>query len=137
QATCIPCVNNNPDLRHGSISPQWYGTNFCGGAQRILNRAALYNAVAVGDVVIIPNPNFPTHTMVVVSKSTNWFGYHYVYIRGFNNIGTLGTGQRDQYDNSDRDIDVSKYWHRAPDGNGQVLGQGAATGGKLYVIPYV
>ena len=41
QATCIPCVNNNPDLRHGSISPQWYGTNFCGGAQRILNRAAL------------------------------------------------------------------------------------------------
>jgi hypothetical protein len=131
RAKCPRCVNPLGIAPHGSINSNWYGAQFCNGAVAIANRAALYNAVNVGDVLILPSAVMPMHTMVVVSKSS-FLGYTYVYIRGFNNVGTLGTGGFLQYDNSDRDIDVARYWHGPANGN-QTFGN---TAGALLRVPY-
>ena len=126
---------------HPSIGSQWYGNNMCGGTVAIANRAALYAAVAVGDVLILPSPNLPQHSLVVVSKSS-WFGHQFVYVRGFNNHGTLGTGQQNAYDDGDRDIDVARYWHNSPVAPlvdavvNQHFGQAYNAGGPLLRIPY-
>ena len=80
----------------------------------------------VGDVLVTDNPQAPSHTMVVVSK-TSVMTRKFVSIRGFNNFGTLGTGIRDAYDASDHDIDRDKYWNDANFGNAGV---------PLHRIPY-
>lgn len=118
---------------HGSLDPIWYGTTFCVGvAQRISNRATLYGAVNIGDVLIVGPIGRPSHTMVVVNKRAA-LGRTWVYIRGFNNLGTLGTGTRSAYDNNDRDIDKDRYWWPPSAGGNQEFGNGKE---DLHVIPY-
>jgi len=122
---------------HGSIAPAWYRDHFCGGAVAIPNRAALYDAVDVGDVLVTPGA-MPMHSMVVVDKTIGCFGHQYVYVRGFNNVGTLGTGQYLQYDNANRDIDRDSFWRAAPPqippvAGLEVFGHG---GSPLFVVPY-
>jgi hypothetical protein len=136
EAKCVAC--NPGGGNHGSIPATWYGANFCGvGGVHIPNRAALYAAVNVGDVLIVSNPARPMHSMVVVKKSSV-MGYHFVYIRGLNNYGTTGTGIYLRYDNSDRDIDTAALWRQAPPVlppvlGAEVFGNGGA---ELYVIPF-
>lgn len=135
EAVCQGCTAGHHV--HGSISPAWYGANFCQGALAIPNRAALFGAVNVGDVLILP-AGMPMHSMVVVQTSTGCFGGSYVYVRGFNNVGTLGTGQRLQYDNANRDIDRAAFWRPAPAqippvAGLEVFGNG---GSPLSVVPY-
>jgi hypothetical protein len=133
RAKCVGCVAGHHV--HGSIDPNWYGQHFCSaGAVPILNRGVLYASVNVGDVVILPRPAAPMHSMIVARKSS-FLGHTYVYVRGFNNTNTLGTGAFLQYDNADRDIDKAVYWHAQ--GAGEVFGLSVATGGRLYKIPYL
>ncbi|MCP4887702.1 MAG: hypothetical protein GY904_13925 [Planctomycetaceae bacterium] len=128
---CPGCANGGP--MHPSIPYAWYAGAFCGGAQRIPNRAALYGAVQVGDVLIVGGAiQAPMHTMVVVNKRSA-LRRTWVHIRGFNNVGTLGTGPHLAYDNNDRDIDRARYWHRGAAGD-QTFGNGP--GNNLFVIPY-
>ena len=130
RAKCLGCLGLHH--LHGSISPNWYGQHFTtAGAVALMHRGVLYPSVNAGDVLILPRPQAPMHSMVVVSKSS-WFGHTFVYIRGFNNTNTLGTGPFLRYDNADRDVDRAAYWH----GVGQVFGLGAAAGGRLYKVPY-
>jgi hypothetical protein len=114
RATCEACAKPTAGLPHGSIDVEWYGTHFCGlyGTSPISDRATLYREAEVGDVLITNHPRSPMHSMVVVSKSSAR-GRRFVYVRGFNNLGTLGTGARAQYDGFDRDIDRGRYWHAA------------------------
>ena len=132
QDTCPLCGGRDGNA-HGSLLPNWYGTNFCvgAGASRIANRAALYASVNPGDVLILPDPRAPMHTMVVVQKSQTR-GRSSVLIRGFNNVGTLGTGSFLAYDGSDRNIDDPRFWRAGP--GGEVFGHNA--GSALHVIPY-
>jgi hypothetical protein len=77
---------------------------------RIRSMEQLRTAVRAGDILITGTPVNPSHTMVLVKitkRLTRWW----VYIRGFNNVGSLGTGPRDAYDNADRDIHKQRYWH--------------------------
>jgi hypothetical protein len=54
--------------------------------------------VEVGDVLIVGVAiQAPVHSMVVVNKRSLG-GHSWVYIRGFNNVATLGTGAQLQYD---------------------------------------
>ncbi len=140
---CVTAINNSVCLAcngahpwHSSIPSQWYGANFCVGAQPIANRAALFDAVEVGDVLITNGGN-PMHSMVVVEKTTGCFA-KYVYVRGFNNVGTLGTGQFLKYDNANRDIDRATFWRNAPAEDPPVVGQEVFgnTGASLSVVPY-
>lgn len=133
RAMCRGCRDANVPM-HGSIPPRWYGQHFCSGrATSIMGRGVLYATVDVGDVLILPNQMSPMHTMVVVQKSTT-LGRSYVYVRGFNNFLTLGTGAHNRYDNADRDIDKASYWHNSA--TGEVFGLAAATGGRLLKLPY-
>ncbi len=117
---------------HPSLPYAWYSANFCAGAQHIATRAALYGAVEVGDVLIVGGAiQAPMHSMVVVSKRSI-LGVTSVFIRGFNNVGTLGTGPHLQYDASDRDIDRATLWHGG--GAAQTFGNGP--GNNLYRIPF-
>jgi hypothetical protein len=132
-AGCPGC-GDPPAPAHVSILHTWYGWRFCRGADRVATRAALYAAVDVGDVVIVGEPRAPAHTMVVVGKSSGPEG-QCVYIRGFNNYGTLGTGAFGRYDAADRDINRDDFWHGAA-GGPQVFGRAGSTSGPLHVIPY-
>jgi hypothetical protein len=120
---------------HGSIPATWYGPRFCGlaGNTLIADRASLHATVNVGDVLAVGKLENPSHSMVVVGKNS-LVGHKFVYVRGFNNLGTLGTGQQLQYDNSDRDIDKDRYWHTQ--GTETRFGTAFNTGGWLYRIPY-
>lgn len=138
QTTCNGCLGTTPGM-HGSINPQWYGKEFFFHipATHILNRQSLYDGVSIGDVLIIPDPRMPMHTMVAVGKSAlALLGTHYVYVRGYNNYGTLMTGIRDQYDDADRDIDKASLWR--PNPNTVIGGElfGASSGSTLYVVAY-
>ncbi len=126
RAVCPKCRNPTAFM-HQAILHQWYGAHFCGGAQQILSRDALYGAVEVGDVLILGTPTAPAHSMVVVGKSKAP-GHSWVYIRGFNNVGALGTGAQLQYDPQDRDIDRRALWKGS---------QFGITGNPVYRIPYV
>lgn len=135
ESECLACTGNH--AWHSSIPSAWYGANFCQGAIAIPNRAALFGAVDVGDVLIVP-AGMPMHSMVVVATTTGCFGHKYVYVRGFNNVGTLGTGQHLQYDNANRDIDRATFWRAAPPQlppvpDLEVFGNG---GSPLFVVPY-
>jgi hypothetical protein len=125
QNKCQGCVAGHHI--HLSIMHGWYGANFCAGAVQINSRDALYNAVNVGDVLVTDNYQSPAHTMVVVSKNT-MMTRKFVYVRGFNNFGTLGTGTHLAYDASDRDIDRDKYWNGANFGNAAKV--------PLHRVPY-
>lgn len=130
-ARCPGCLHGG--AVHASLPYQWYSNAFCGGAQHIQNRAALYGSVNIGDVLIVGAAiQAPMHTMVVVNKRSA-LRRTWVYIRGFNNVGTLGTGLHLAYDDSDRDIDRNRYWH-GPAGGNQTFGIGP--GNNLYVIPF-
>lgn len=129
-ALCNGCCNNTG--LHDSIPHLWYGNTFCNGAIPITDKAALYHAVNIGDVLIVGEPQRPVHTMVVTNKRS-LFGHTSVYIRGFNNIGTLRTGKYLAYDNSNRNIDKNKYWHGNATNN-QTFGNGL---GRLFVIPFL
>jgi hypothetical protein len=132
---CLGCMNGHHV--HASIGHGWYGAHFGDGAVHIPNRGALYNAVNVGDVLLVSHPQSPSHSMVVVQKR-ELFGRRFVYIRGFNNYGTTGTGIAFQYDNSDRDIDVAALWNAAPAAEppvpgAQIFGNAGAT---LHCVPH-
>jgi hypothetical protein len=119
-----PCGNQHPHL-----SSQWYSTHFCAGGQRIPTRAALHGAVEVGDVPIVGVAiQAPVHSMLVVNKRSLG-GHSSVYIRGFNNVGTLGTGAQLQYDAHDRDIDRAALWHGAGDCRPSATGRGTTSTG--------
>lgn len=83
-------------------------------------------------MLITGSPGAPIHSMVVVRK-TSVLGHHSVFVRGFNNHGTLGTGPHNGYDNADRDIDRALYWRVR--GAGEILGQ-APGGEPLWRVPY-
>lgn len=130
-AKCPGCTNGG--AMHPSIPYAWYSQAFCTGAVHIANRAALYAAVNPGDILIVGGAiQAPMHSMVVVNKRS-LMGITSVYIRGFNNVGTLGTGPHLGYDNSDRDIDKAVLWH-GPAGGNQTFGNGP--GNNLYVIDF-
>lgn len=127
RAKCPRCAGGG---NHDSIKGSWYGPQFCEGGELIADRASLYGAVAVGDVLITAAPQTPMHSMVVVGKKSV-LGRTFVYVRGFNNFGTLGTGVRDQYDPGKHDIDKEEYWHAQ--GGQTVFGNGVSL---LYRVPY-
>jgi hypothetical protein len=103
-------LQGGPAAMHVSISNSWYGTNLCNAADQVIaNRAALVNT-AVGDVLWVGDHRSPAHSMVLVGK-LNLPNATQVYIRGFNNVGTLGSGPHNQYDAQDRNIDKDQYWH--------------------------
>ena len=103
-------LQGRPAAMHVSISNTWYGTHLCSAADPVIaNRAALVNAV-VGDVLWVGDYRSPAHSMVLVGK-VNLPNETQVYVRGFNNIGTLGTGPHNQYDPQDRNINKDQYWH--------------------------
>jgi len=107
---CVAVAQGRPAAMHVSIPNPWYGTNLCSAADPVVaNRAALANT-AVGDVLWVGDHRSPAHSMVLVGK-LNLPNATQVYIRGFNNIGTLGTGPHNQYDPQDRNIDKDQYWH--------------------------
>jgi len=120
---CPGCKGNGP---HGSVSPTAYGQHFCRTARRIPNRNALHGMVNVGDILITGQNQWPMHTMVVRQKS----GPNHITVRGFNNLGTLGTGQRDRYDPVSHNITKDKYWQNPATGS---FGNGAA---PLFVVPH-
>ncbi|MGV6809486.1 MAG: hypothetical protein ACWA5U_06385 [bacterium] len=129
-AICPSCTRNAGN--HSSIPHEWYGQHFCTGSIPIANKAALYNAVNIGDVIILgQDTRRPVHTMIVVKKSS-LLTRKWVYIRGFNNIGTLGTGAHLEYDNNDQDIHRARYWH-GDSSTDQTFGNGL---GRMFVIPY-
>ena len=103
RATCPGCTGRGI---HGSLAPAEYGRVFCSTAQKVPNRDALHGMVDVGDVLITDNKVWPAHSMVVRQKR----GAGHVTVRGFNNHGTLGTGQRDRYDPVSHNITKDKYW---------------------------
>lgn len=120
---CPGCMGTGP---HGSMSPTHYGRHFCRTARRIPNRNALAGMVAVGDILITGQYQWPMHTMVVRQKRRP----DHITIRGFNNLGTLGTGERDRYDPTSHNITRDKYWANAATGS---FGNGAA---PLYVVKH-
>lgn len=133
KATCIGCSTGGN--QHSGISHTWYGNHMIAPTApvQIPNKAALMGAVAIGDVLITNAPQYPTHSMVVVGKQ-NLFVAKFVYVRGFNNTGTLGTGPHLQYDNADRDIHKDSLWHNLA---GQIkFGTSHSTGSALYCVSY-
>ena len=109
--TCgAPAVVGAIQGPHSSIPNAWYGTHLCNAADPIVaNRAALAGT-AVGDVLWVGDARGPAHSMVLVGK-LNLPNATQVYIRGFNNVGTLGVGPHNQYDANDRNIDRDEFWH--------------------------
>jgi hypothetical protein len=96
---------------HGSISNTFYGTHLCSAADPVIaNRAALAGT-AIGDVLWVGDARSPAHSMVLVAFVNIPNNVRQVYIRGFNNWGTLGAGPGNQYDNQDRNIEPQRYWH--------------------------
>jgi hypothetical protein len=91
---------------HGSFLPGAYGTYFYGGAVRMTSREQLIESAAVGDILLTGRPSFPMHSMVVVEILNK----DRVLIRGFNNIGTLGSGLKDCYDNTSCNVADETYW---------------------------
>ena len=89
--------------------PGAYGKHFCRIARQIPNRDHLYSMVNVGDILFTGHFTSPVHTMVVRQKR----GKDHITVRGFNNSGTLGTGQRDRYDPVSHNITKDKYWKAA------------------------
>lgn len=124
RATCPGC--KTPGMPHPSISAQNYGRMFCHTGVRV-NRNFLHTLCQPGDVLITGHPTFPNHSMVVRQVR----GPNHVTVRGFNNIGTLGTGNLLQYDNSSHNITQDKYW-----ASPMMFGVNAP-GIELYRISYV
>lgn len=123
RAVCPGC--NNPGSPHSSIVAHRYGSMFCCSAQRIL-RNQLHTHLHPGDVLITGHPSMPNHSMIVRQVA----GPNHVTVRGFNNIGTLGTGGLLQYDPVSHNITKDKYW-KPNDMFGAY-----APGIQLYYIPY-
>ena len=108
---CIGCAGVGQT--HWSIDNSWYGSHLCNAADEVVgDQAALAANAAVGDVLWVGDAHArnPAHSMVLVRR---FYGPHFyqTHIRGFNNIGTLGVGPHNRYDNQDRNIDQDKYWH--------------------------
>ncbi len=122
-ASCIGCKGNGP---HGSLDPRVYGEVFCRSARKIPNKNQLASMVNVGDVLITDNRVWPAHSLVVRQKR----GPAHITVRGFNNLGTLGTGIRDRYDPVSHNITQDKYW-RNP-----LTGKFGTVGVDLFVIRY-
>ena len=93
---CPHCKDRKPCPQGGSLQNHEYAKILCGQAKP-LNAATC----APGDVVIVPNPAWPSHSMVVVSNDANGIG-----IRGYNNTGTFPNAMPPppflQYDNNTR-----------------------------------
>jgi hypothetical protein len=132
--TCRGCTKGSDN--HDSIDAKWYGSHFYVGnfAVVIAGCEDLHARVTVGDVLFTSEAAYPMHSMVVVGKKSEGRGRRFVCIRGFNNLGTLGTGVRSQYDNMDRNIDDDQYW-RGEDSEMR-FGQKATLGHPLCYIPY-
>lgn len=122
-SVCPGC--KTPGLPHSSIVAHQYGHIYCHTAIRI-NRNQLHTHLNPGDVLITGHPTMPNHSMVVRQVR----GANHVTIRGFNNIGTLGTGALLQYDPVSHNITQDKYWK--PNNKFGIN----APGIELYYIPY-
>ncbi len=103
RALCPGC--RAPGMPHSSIVASSYGKMFCHTGVRV-NKDFLHTSCQPGDVLITGDPAFPNHSMVVRQVR----GPNHVTVRGFNNIGTLGTGNLLQYDDSSHNITKDKYW---------------------------
>ncbi|PTV95409.1 hypothetical protein C8J27_10444 [Rhodobacter aestuarii] len=102
---CPGCKANGSGV-HTSVSTTAYGHLFCRRAVLIPDRNSLHGMVEVGDVLIAGLAAWPMHTMVLRQKR----GAGHITVRGFNNLGTLGTGERDRYDPVSHNITQDKYW---------------------------
>ena len=91
---CPHCKGHAICPQGGSLQNHEYAKLFCGKAQ-----ALNIPPCAVGDVVIVPNPAWPSHSMVVVSVNGNNIG-----IRGYNNTGTFAGAPFLQYDPTTRQL---------------------------------
>ena len=85
---CPACKGKANCTHRGSLQNHEYAKIFCGVAKPV-NPAMC----GVGDVVIVPHPTWPAHSMVVVSVNGNSIG-----VRGFNNTGTFAGAPFLQYD---------------------------------------
>jgi hypothetical protein len=122
KATCPGCTTGGP---HTSIAAHRYGEIFCHTAQ-VVSRIQLHAVLHPGDVLITGHPSLPNHSMVVRQVR----GANHVTVRGYNNIGTLGTGTLLEYDNSSHNITQDKYWA------GPTMFGVNAPGIPLYVVSY-
>jgi hypothetical protein len=130
---CALCQGGPNMGLHASLPHGWYGAQLCGTAVLVPDRAAMRANVVVGDVVLAGVPQYPMHSMVVVGK-TSFLAWDWTYIRGFNNVGSLGTGPHNAYDADDRDIDKERYWHTVLATT--YFGTSAANQNQLYRITY-
>ncbi|MCO6382729.1 hypothetical protein [Oceanicola sp. 502str15] len=108
---CDAC--NGKGARHATLPNSLYGTMFCSAARRIPGRDQLFAMASAGDVLITGAPSYPSHSMVVRQSKSN----DHVTIRGFNNFGTIGTGEVLQYDPVSHNITKEKYWPGGSFGN--------------------
>jgi hypothetical protein len=92
RSVCEHCKGRH-DAR-SSIDNAEYGRLFCSDAVALIPTSA-----RAGDVVIIPDPRYPTHSMVVVSSTRGE-----IMVRGYNNAGTFVGTPRDAYDPSSRNL---------------------------------
>ena len=115
RAYCVDCVDGaGHDRGFGNGIHAAYGNLFCQKAQVIADKAELYAQAAVGDVLITGPKEFPPHSMVVSDHRRNLIGVKRVMVRGFNNAGTLGTGEKDAHDMLSRNAMDDRHWRRDP-----------------------
>src|SRR5262249_48557309 len=110
--TQMHCAGRSaPNLPHSSIPASRYGPLFCSNAVRITRNNL--TDLEPGDILIVGHHTAPNHSMIV--RQSNPAGF--ISVRGFNNIGTLGTGEHLKYDPFSHDINQDKYWKKDDNGD--------------------
>lgn len=115
RAYCANCVDGSVhDRGFGNGIHAAYGQLFCKEARPVADNASLYKLAEVGDVLITGPKEFPAHSMVVSGRMCNLMRVKRVMVRGFNNLGTLGTGEKDAHDMLSHNVMDDRYWRRDP-----------------------
>jgi hypothetical protein len=84
---CKDCYGLGKCLQRSALDERVYAAIFCKKVTSIGSKPSAQD-VELGDVILVPDPKNPMHSMVVVEKSND----DRIGIRGFNNIGTfIGT----------------------------------------------
>lgn len=139
RAHCENCTDRSDhDRGFGNGIHGAYGRLFCNEAEEVQDKAALYDMATVGDVLITAHPKNPMHSMVISGRMHRLTTGKRVMIRGFNNFGTLGTGEKDAHDMLSHNIMNDRYWKRdsaKPDQTAR-CNFGKASGAPLFLIKH-